>query len=148
MYRVVKPAAGASPEEKRALLTSLLRKKSQQSKTYPLSFAQERLWFIDRLVRDSALYNLTAAVRLTGQLNIPALELTINEICRRHKSLTTTFPTVDGQPVQMVNLAQPISIPMIDLSSWSVAFNGAEPVRAETRKAATSATHARADLFH
>jgi amino acid adenylation domain-containing protein len=120
MDSAVKLATGASAEEKRALLTSLLRKKSQQPKTYPLSFAQERLWFIDQLVRDGSLYNLTTAVRLTGQLNLPALEMTISEICRRHKSLTTTFPTVDGQPVQMVNLAQPISIPMTDLSSWGV----------------------------
>ena len=120
MDSVAKLAAEASPEEKRALLASLLRKKARESKTYPLSFAQERLWFIDQLVPDSSLYNLPAAVRLTGQLNLPALEMTINEICRRHTSLTTTFPTIEGQPVQMVNPAQPLSIPVIDLSSWGV----------------------------
>ena len=86
MDSIAKPPAGASPEEKRVLLASLLRKKAQQAKTYPLSFAQERLWFIDQLVPDSSVYNLPAAVRLTGPLNVPALELTINEICRRHIS--------------------------------------------------------------
>jgi len=119
----------ASPEEKRVLLASLLRKKAQQPKTYPLSFAQERLWFFDQLVRGSSLYNLPAAIRLTGELNLPALEKTINEICRRHKSLTTTFPTIDGQPVQVVNPAQPISLPVLDLSSWSVAERESETRR-------------------
>jgi amino acid adenylation domain-containing protein len=143
MDSIAKPPAGASPEEKRVLLASLLRKKAQQAKTYPLSFAQERLWFIDQLVPDSSVYNLPAAVRLTGPLNVPALELTINEICRRHKSLTTTFPSIDGQPVQMVNPAQPISIPILDLSSWSVDERDTEARRivdSEARKPFNLAT--------
>ena len=137
MDSLSKRMAEASPEEKRILLASLLRKKAQQPKSYPLSFAQERLWFFDQLVRGTSLYNLPAAVRLTGELNIPALEKTINEIRRRHKSLTTTFPTIDGQPVQVVNPAQPISLPILDLSSWSVAEREAEArriVNEEARK--------------
>ena len=143
MDSVSKLVAGASPEEKRVLLASLLRKKAQQSKTYPLSFAQERLWFIDQLVRDGSLYNLPAAVRLTGRLNVEALEKTINEISRRHKTLTTTFPTIEGQPVQMVNPAQPVSIPVIDLSNWQVEEREAEAqrmVNLEARKPFNLAT--------
>jgi amino acid adenylation domain-containing protein len=143
MDSVSKLVAGASPEEKRVLLASLLRKKAQQSKTYPLSFAQERLWFIDQLVRDSSLYSLPAAVRLTGRLNLQALEMTFNEICRRHKSLTTTFPTIEGQPVQMVNPAQPVSIPVTDLRGWSVEEREAEAqriVNLEARKPFNLAT--------
>src|SRR5690349_3196929 len=137
MVSLSKRMAEASPEEKRVLLASLLRKKAQQPKAYPLSFAQERLWFFDQLVRGTSLYNLPAAVRLTGELNIPVLEKTINEIRRRHKSLTTIFPTIDGQPVQVVNPAQPISLPILDLSSWNVAEREAEArriVNEEARK--------------
>ncbi|HEY0762325.1 MAG TPA: amino acid adenylation domain-containing protein [Pyrinomonadaceae bacterium] len=144
MDSVSKQVVGASPEEKRILLASLLRKKAQQqSRTYPLSFAQERLWFIDQLIRDSSLYNLPAAVRLTGRLNPQALEMTMTEICRRHTSLTTTFPTIEGQPVQMVNPAQPVSLPVLDLRSWNVEEREVEAqrlVNLEARKPFNLAT--------
>jgi amino acid adenylation domain-containing protein len=75
----------------------------RQSKEPPqLSFAQQRLWFLDQWEPGSSTYNFITAVRLTGLLNFAAFERSINEILRRHEALRTTFATVDGQPVQVV----------------------------------------------
>ena len=66
----------------------------------PLSFAQERLWFLDQLEPGDTAYNVPFHLRLTGTLDIDALRRSINEIVRRHDILRTTFPAVDGGPVQ------------------------------------------------
>src|SRR6516164_3520915 len=63
----------------------------------PLSFAQERLWFLAQLEPGDPSYNLTAAVRLRGELHVPALEKSIAEIVRRHVVLRTTFMVMAGQ---------------------------------------------------
>ncbi|MFS0516453.1 amino acid adenylation domain-containing protein [Nostoc sp. UIC 10607] len=68
----------------------------------PLSFAQQRLWFLDQLEPNSALYNIPVAVRLQGQLNILALEQSLKEVIRRHEILRTNFIKVDGQPVAII----------------------------------------------
>ncbi|HLM67874.1 MAG TPA: condensation domain-containing protein, partial [Longimicrobium sp.] len=68
----------------------------------PLSFAQERLWFLDQLEAESAFYNIPAALRLRGALDAAALERALGEIVRRHESLRTVFPRVNGAPVQAV----------------------------------------------
>ena len=57
----------------------------------PLSFAQQRLWFIDRLTPESPLYNMSMAVRLDGALNVEALERTLREIVRRHEVLQNKY---------------------------------------------------------
>src|SRR5690348_14066413 len=61
------------------------------------SFGQERLWFIEQLLPGSAVYNLPIAVRLSAPLDVSILELSLNEVVRRHEVLRTTFATVDGQ---------------------------------------------------
>ncbi|MGZ4969988.1 MAG: amino acid adenylation domain-containing protein [Methylobacter sp.] len=68
----------------------------------PLSYAQQRLWFLDQLDPGSASYNTPIVLRITGRLNISALEQSMNEIVRRHESLRTSFVTVNGQPTQKV----------------------------------------------
>ena len=83
----------------------------------PLSFAQQRLWFLDQMDPGNPAYNIPAALRLTGQLNLSALERTLSEIVRRHESLRTTFDVVDGVAVQRIAPAQPIRLPQSDLSS-------------------------------
>ena len=64
----------------------------------PLSFAQQRLWFIDQLEPESSVYNVPGAWRLSGPLDLVALQRSVNEIVRRHEVLRTNFVTVDGQP--------------------------------------------------
>jgi amino acid adenylation domain-containing protein len=83
--------------------------------TFPLSFAQERLWFLDRLTPGSAFYNCPAAVRLKGHLDASALEKTLGEIIRRHAVLRARFPLIDGQPAQLVAPPTPFKLTEIDL---------------------------------
>ncbi|HLL46628.1 MAG TPA: amino acid adenylation domain-containing protein, partial [Longimicrobiaceae bacterium] len=68
----------------------------------PLSFSQERLWFLDRMQPDSSFYNLCLALRMRGALDGAALERTVGEIVRRHEALRTVFPDRRGGPVQVV----------------------------------------------
>src|SRR5688572_26820109 len=82
----------------------------------PLSFAQERLWFLDQLEPGSAAYNMPGAVWLEGDLNVVALERSLNEIVRRHEILRTTFPAESGRPVQVIAASLSLSLSFIDLS--------------------------------
>ncbi|MBW4636656.1 MAG: amino acid adenylation domain-containing protein [Gloeocapsa sp. UFS-A4-WI-NPMV-4B04] len=95
------------------LTTPPIERISQQQ--LPLSFAQQRLWFLDQLQPNNAAYNIAAAVRLVGSLNIFALEQSLNEIIRRHAVLRTTFTVVDGQPVQVIAPTLTIKLPLVDL---------------------------------
>ena len=83
----------------------------------PLSFAQQRLWFLDQLMPDSPFYNIPAAMRLRGSLDIPVFERTINEIVRRHESLRTIFTAQDGKPQQVILPELKVELPVIDLTS-------------------------------
>jgi amino acid adenylation domain-containing protein len=83
----------------------------------PLSFAQQRLWFLDQLQPNNPVYNIPRAIRIRGRLNVQALEQSLNEIVRRHESQRTVFKSVRGQPVQIVLPACPIQLPVVDLSS-------------------------------
>jgi amino acid adenylation domain-containing protein len=81
----------------------------------PLSFAQQRLWFLDQLIPNNPFYNIPVALYLTGSLSIAALEQTFNEIVRRHEALRTNFVMRVGQPVQLINPTLTIPLPIIDL---------------------------------
>ena len=82
---------------------------------FPASFAQQRLWFLNRLAPGNPFYNVSAAIRLRGQLNITALEQTFEEIVRRHEVLRTTFEMVEGELNQVVGEGVNVSLPVIDL---------------------------------
>jgi amino acid adenylation domain-containing protein len=82
----------------------------------PLSFAQQRLWFIDQLYPHSALYNLALPLRLSGALDLRALQQTFTRLVERHESLRTTFTTENGEPVQVIHPARASVIPLIDLT--------------------------------
>jgi acyl carrier protein len=82
----------------------------------PLSFAQQRLWFLHQLEPESSFYNMSAAMNLTGQLDITALERTLGEIVRRHEVLRTSFPEVEGHPIQVIAPSVNFNLPLIDLS--------------------------------
>jgi acyl carrier protein len=81
----------------------------------PLSFAQQRLWFIDQLDPGNAVYNFPAAVRLKGPLEMVALKQSLNEIVKRHEALRTTFSVVDGRPVQVIAPVLALTLPLVDL---------------------------------
>src|SRR5262249_17609467 len=81
----------------------------------PLSFAQERLWFLDRLQPGPSAYNMPAAVRLHGSLDIPPFRRSLGEIVRRHESLRTRFAVRGDRPVQVVAGELCLAIPIVDL---------------------------------
>ncbi|HEY0083940.1 MAG TPA: amino acid adenylation domain-containing protein [Pyrinomonadaceae bacterium] len=81
----------------------------------PLSFAQQRLWFLNQLEPQSASYNTRQPVRLSGALNVAALRRSLNDIIRRHGSLRTTFTVADGEPVQVIGAAWDITLPVIEV---------------------------------
>jgi NRPS condensation-like uncharacterized protein len=82
----------------------------------PLSFAQQRLWFLDQLEPGSTFYNIPSAIKLSGVLNVDAMERALTEIVRRHEVLRTTFSQVNGEPQQIISPAEPFRLPVIDLS--------------------------------
>ena len=87
-----------------------------RSEQMPLSFAQERLWFLDQFEPNNPFYNIPAALRLKGSLNVAALSRSMNEIVRRHEVLRTSFPNVEGQPFQVISPESNIHLPIIDIS--------------------------------
>jgi amino acid adenylation domain-containing protein len=92
----------------------------------PLSFAQDRFWFLNQLEPDNPAYNRPFALRLTGPLHATALELALSEILRRHETLRATFSSVEGRPVQIVTPAQPLNLAVVDVS-------GLSPLKREAR---------------
>jgi hypothetical protein len=88
---------------------------SLSSNPQPLSFAQQRLWFLYQLTPNSPFYNVPAAIRLIGKLDQVALERSFQEIVRRHAALRTTFTTVNGQPVQVVEPDVKVKLSVVDL---------------------------------
>jgi amino acid adenylation domain-containing protein len=81
----------------------------------PLSFAQQRLWFLDQLSPGNLFYNIPLAVHLEGELDVEALKRTLNEVVQRHEVLRTTFDSVDGKPVQLVAPELEIPVPVEEL---------------------------------
>jgi aspartate racemase len=101
----------------------------------PLSFAQQRLWFLDQLTPANAFYNIPVALRLTGSLNVAALEQVLGEIVRRHEVLRTTFESVDGRPRQVISAAMRSTIPLIDLRDLAERERQGEARRLATAEA-------------
>jgi len=82
-----------------------------------LSFAQERLWFLGQLEPGSAVYNISRASRLTGQLNVAALEASLTEILRRHEILRSQIHIIDGRPMQLTASVPEFKLDFADLHS-------------------------------
>src|SRR3954454_4577905 len=79
----------------------------------PLSFAQQRLWFLDQLAPGTAAYNMAGALHLAGRLDVDALERVIGHIVQRHEALRTTFAVVDGHPAQVTAPAGAVTLPKV-----------------------------------
>jgi amino acid adenylation domain-containing protein len=84
---------------------------------FPLSFAQERLWFLDQLQRGQPIYNVPAATRLQTAVNETVLSRALNELVRRHETLRTTFGTHNGVPVQRIASYATVELPLVDLTN-------------------------------
>jgi pristinamycin I synthase-3/4 len=82
----------------------------------PLSYAQQRLWFIDQLEGSSAEYNMPQALRLRGRLDLQALQCAVDTIVERHESLRTHFAQIEGEPVQIIEPPRTLELPLEDLS--------------------------------
>jgi len=83
---------------------------------FPASFAQQRLWFLDQLEPGTAAYNLARAFRITGPLDVNAINLAVEAVVKRHESLRTVFDSVDGETRQLVLSDVHCNIPVVDLS--------------------------------
>ncbi|HEY3570035.1 MAG TPA: amino acid adenylation domain-containing protein, partial [Thermoanaerobaculia bacterium] len=113
----------------------------------PLSFAQERLWFLDRLGAGAGLYNVPAAVRLAGRLDAGALRRTFEEIVRRHEALRTTFDVRDGVPFQVIAEGVAVPLPVADLAGLPVAAREREMLRLATEESVRPFDLRRGPLF-
>ncbi|HEX5870654.1 MAG TPA: amino acid adenylation domain-containing protein, partial [Longimicrobium sp.] len=108
----------------------------ERGETMPLSFAQERLWFLDQLQQGSAFYNVADALRLSGPLNVAALERALNEIVARHEVLRTTLRQKDGGAVQVIAPVIPFSLLIDDISAMDADAREAEASRRTADEAA------------
>ncbi|MFO0142601.1 MAG: amino acid adenylation domain-containing protein, partial [Aphanizomenon sp.] len=86
-----------------------------RTENLPLSFAQARLWFLDKLDPNSAFYNIPILWRFSGKLNVTALQSSLNEIIRRHEALRTNFVTQENQPIQVIAETLFLPLEIVDL---------------------------------
>ncbi|MDJ0702180.1 MAG: amino acid adenylation domain-containing protein [Leptolyngbyaceae cyanobacterium MO_188.B28] len=101
----------------------------------PLSFAQQRLWFLNQLQEGDSSYNMTAAARLTGNLDVATLEKAVQEIVQRHEVLRTRFPIVDGIPCQVIDPNLKVTLPVINLQDLPEAEQTAQLQQSIIREA-------------
>ena len=82
----------------------------------PLSFAQQRLWFLDQLAPGNPFYNIPSNLRMSGPLDVPVLTASLGEVVRRHEALRTTFSASGGRPVQLIAPPGALALPFVDLA--------------------------------
>ncbi len=140
--------AGLSPA-KRELLERRLRERGERAVAAesiarrvnraeaPLSFPQQRLWFLDQLEPGSILYNVTRSVRLRGRLDVEALRRSLEGLVERHEVFRTTFAVVEGEPRQRIAERGSIPLPVTDLSSLSPAEREEAAARVARREEQT-----------
>jgi amino acid adenylation domain-containing protein len=126
------------PADKRALFEREIKQQiepstgiSRQARIGPraLSFAQQRLWFLNQLDPGSPAYNLSTALRLPGFLDVNVLKRSLNEIIRRHESLRTSIKLIDGQPFQIIAPALTLDVEIVELTAVSAAMQEPEARR-------------------
>ncbi len=142
LERRLRGGAQAAP----AMRMTIPRRSPDATGAEPTSFAQERLWFLAQLEPESAAYNLAAAVRLEGTLDLPSLRRALAELVRRHESLRTTFADRDGQPVQVIHSDGPrfSPLPLVDLGGTGTLVEA--PIETEVARLATEAAQRPFDL--
>jgi hypothetical protein len=138
MSQLTRQIEELAPEQRDLLVLLLSKKKreeaarrhitpvSRTSDTFPLSFAQQRLWFINQLQPDTGAYNMTGGVHMEGLLSVAALERALDEVVRRHESLRTVIRQIDGEPVQVITSPPAFHLPKFDLRKVPEAQREAE----------------------
>ena len=121
--------------------------RAPRGRALPLSFAQQRVWFIDQLRPGDVAFNIPFAIRLRGALDAAALGGALSEIVRRHEALRTTFPAADGKPSQSVGEARPLRLEVRDLTRLSADEREAEAHRLAAEEARRPFDLARGPLF-
>ena len=122
------PLSALTPEQRAAFELLLRRQRARDPATAeiprrsdpdarPLSFAQQRLWFLDQLAPGDPAYNIHGAVRLRGALDVAALARALSAIAARHEPLRSRFAAAGGLPVQTVDPAGPVPLPVVDLGA-------------------------------
>ncbi len=124
----VAEALGYEREDRRGL-TRIVAGRWRAGEPLPLSFAQERLWFLDQLDPGNPTYNIPLALALDGGLEVAALAASLGEIVRRHASLRTTFAAAEGHPVQVIAPASGSFLTLVDLGGLPPAAGEAEARR-------------------
>ncbi len=135
-------------ESKQALLEKYLRGEHSQAVAsiaaivrregegpFPLSFAQQQIWLHSQFMPDVPLYNEPITVRMPGELDANALKQALNAFIRRHAAWRTSFPLVNGQPVQKVHTNFELEIPVVDLRHLPASEREAEAIRLATAQA-------------
>src|SRR5262249_42349316 len=115
--------------------------------TLSLSFAQQRLWFLDQLEPGSSLYNIPSALRLRGALDEAALQQSLSEIVRRHEVLRTTFSLHEDQPIQVIGDAAEVVLSVEDRQGLPAEDRGAAARRAMAEEAQRPFDLQRGPLF-
>jgi amino acid adenylation domain-containing protein len=127
--------SGLSAAEKRVLLARLLMEQAEASASaHPLSYGQQAMWFLYQLAPGSPAYTITYAGRISGDLDVPALESAAQALVDRHPILRTTYAVRNGQPVQLVHPRWPVRIGRHDLLHDLGADELAEWLRRETSR--------------
>ncbi|MEP7013165.1 MAG: non-ribosomal peptide synthase/polyketide synthase, partial [Acidobacteriota bacterium] len=135
-YEVESVEPVESLEPARVALGPIPRLPRRPDEPTALSFAQERLWFLDQLDPHNAAYNIPAAFLLKGELSVPLLKASAAEIARRHETLRTSFAERDGRPVSLVAPPGPASLPQVELSGLNVEVRRKEAARLARQEAA------------
>src|SRR6202158_5841159 len=119
MSQTSQRTADLSPNEKRALLAQLLRKKVSGSKSfYPLSDNQQGIWFLCQFAPESSIYNVSFAARIHSDIDIPAFRRAFQALVDRHPSLRTTIAVHCGKPVQRIHEHQTVHFEETNASTW------------------------------
>lgn len=135
---IIKPLVGSDPQPQASMIARVPR-----DQPIPLSFAQQRLWFLDQFDPDSAVYNLALPVRFAAPVDASVLEGAVNDLIARHETLRTTFATVADEPVQVIAPILKIKMPVHDLR------NLAEPTKKiEMQRLMTQQIQTPFDLKH
>jgi amino acid adenylation domain-containing protein/non-ribosomal peptide synthase protein (TIGR01720 family) len=120
MTDLAKTLAKLSPE-KRKLLELKLKQKGAKFNSFPLSFAQQRMWFLDQMEPGSPVYNIPVAWKISGDFDIAIFKKTLDAIITRHEILRTNFVTIAGKGMQVISQKSQISIETLEISSATAA---------------------------